>query len=183
MTRFPVAESCLRSDVIQIAGKASKCSNERMQLEFPRIGQRCWLRDVTAYPLPRGLLDRSLATVIAVDGHRVIVRDEQGHEFDLPRINIDSGYILFLDGASVRESHPKFAAYFRHALSEIAQKTNPMINKEELVSHWRWLLERNGFDPDEPVRAGPPPRIGSPPTSSPRSPRSPQNEQPRRMRS
>ncbi len=85
----------------------------------------------------------------------ISVRDQLGHEFDLPRINIDSGYILFLDGASVRESHPKFAAYFQHALSEIAQKTNPLINKEELISHWRWLLERKAFDPDEPTRERP----------------------------
>jgi hypothetical protein len=168
-----VIVSCLR-----------KCSADHLFQEFPYVGQKCWVQTVIGYPLPAGLEDRDPVTVIEVSKQRVVVRNRDRQEFDLPRISLDSGYALILDGERIGEHHPKFAAYFRHALQELEAKPERFTGCESdrlaQISKWRWLLVRNGFDPDAPVPPFPRPQLGSPPTAPSLGSRS---DGPRRMNS
>ena len=155
--------------------------------EFPYVGQKCWVHTVIGYPLPAGLEDRDPVTVIEVGNQRVVVRSRHRQEWDLPRISVDSGHSVILDGERVGEHHPKFAAYFRRALHELEAKRGRFTGSEsdrlEQISKWRWLLERNGFDPDAPIPSCPGPQLGSPsvalPPGSPRTvrPESPETDE------
>ena len=169
---------------IAIASCLQNCSSDHMFQEFPYVGQKCWVQTVIGYPLPAGLEYRDPVTVIEVSKQRVVVRNRHRQEFDLPRISLDSGYALILDGERVGEHHPKFAAYFRHALQELEAKRERFTGSESdrlaQISKWRWLLDRNGFDPDAPVPPYPSPQLGSPPTAPSLGIRS---DRPRRMNS
>lgn len=161
--------------------------------EFPYVGQKCWVRTVIGYPLPTGLEDRDVVTVIEVRPQRVVVRNRQRKEWDLPSISVDSGHSMFLDGELVGEHHPKFAEYFRHALLEIERKRSSTAgsgpDQSDRTADWRWLLERNGFDPDEPPNGECPKESGGakgslpPPSRLPVRARPEPESSPRRMNS
>ncbi len=131
--------------------------------------------------------------MIEVCAQRIVVRNQQGQVWDLPRINVDSGHSMYLDGELMGEQHPKFAEYFRHALlqleTEEGSNSRVKADRQWMISNWRWLLERNGFDPDETPKGECPVSTGGPKRSSTGSPRVPVRTQarpetpPRRMNS
>lgn len=149
---------------ISIACNPKNCSHEQIFQEFPYIGQKCWVQTVIGYPLPAGLEDRDSVTVIDVGAQRIVVRNRQRLEWDLPRISLDTGRSMYLDGELVGEHHPKFAEYIRHALLALDRERETAAGTEsdcqERISDWRWLLERNGFDPDEPPKGECPQNTG-----------------------
>lgn len=161
--------------------------------EFPYVGQKCWVQTVIGYPLPAGLEDRDLVTVVEVSAQRVVVRNRHRQECDLPRISVDSGHSVILDGERVGEHHPKFAAHFRRALHELEAKRGRFTGSEAdrlaQISKWRWLLERNGFDPDAPPKRECPEKIESwkgpsgPGSRRPVRSQGPPESSPRRMNS
>ena len=148
---------------IAVASRPFNCSPEQIFQEFPYVGQNCWVHTVIGYPLPARLEDRDPVTVIEAGNQRVVVRNRHRQEWDIPRINVDTGYSVFLDGQRVGEHHPKFAAFFRHALHELEAKrgrfTGSESDRQAQISKWRWNLERNGYDPDAPVRRCPSPQL------------------------
>lgn len=116
------------------------------------------------YPLPVGLEERDPVTLIKVGNQRVVVRNRHRQEWDIPRISVDTGYSVILNGQRVGEHHPKFAAYFRYALHELEANRGPLTGSESdrqaQISKWRWLLERNGYDPDAPLPPCSGPQLG-----------------------
>lgn len=134
--------------------------------ELPYVGQKCWVQAVIEHPLPAGLEDRDSVTVIEVSARRVVVRNRHRQEWNLPKFNVDSGHSVILDGERVGEHHPKFAAHFRRAVNELETGRRRFVGSESdrlaKISGWRWLLQRNGFDPDAPLPESPTPKHGSP---------------------
>jgi hypothetical protein len=137
--------------------------------EFPQGGKPCWVSSCTGYRLPPGLPERSRVTVMEWEGALGRCRDENGHDWTLCRTQIEPGIFLYLDGGRCDEPHPKFAEFFRHALAEGEAKLasgNYTYSEHKLqndLSHWRWYLERNGYDAHEPPR-GPRPKMTSGPS-------------------
>lgn len=164
---------------------------------IPIPGNRCWAEFCGSYGLPPGLADRTPLVIVDWNEFVGTVRDEEGHVWSVNRVQIDTGYTFHLDGEECHESHPKSAVYLQHSVrklnalleTSLEEWTRPVSRFacEEQLSRTRWYLERNGYDPDGPIPAGPAPRLtaGSRTASAP-NPRLPVgkgDEEPRRMRS
>lgn len=154
-------------------GRGDFCSKEHMQAIPPRVGQWCWAIEAPGSLLPAGLADRTPVRILRPAGagcletHRV--EDEARRPWRLPRVNTDAGYCLWIAGRRVYEGAEEFGDHlFRiidEARSAVANSPEDDAARARLIDHWRWLLERNGWNPDGPLPApaeAEKPRRGSP---------------------
>lgn len=161
---------------IFLAGLSDRCSLELMITERPRVGQRCWAKQVQSYPLPDGLAARTALTVLEVVYFEVKAVDEAGKVWEVCTIHLDGGQVAWLDGERCHESDAKFALYLRHWLEELKDRLEATRDFQawrrgdiqDRISEVRWLLERNGFDPDGPLPREAAPRATGEPKNAPR---------------
>lgn len=134
--------------------------------ERPYNGQHCWAKAVSHYPLPDGLKPRTPLRVLEVIYFEVRAVDDEGREWELCTINVDAGQVAYLDDERCHESHPKFAAYYRDWLEVLRERLEAVSEftawrRDDIqaqISDIRWILQRNGYDPDGPLPSTAPPK-------------------------
>ncbi len=128
-----------------------------IQIE-PKVGAKCWVdgdwEEEEDLPWP----DRQQLTIVAVDPDSTdfVVRDEHGLEEEVSMGMVDTGVYYLMGREEIPESHPLAAEFHRHAVAQ-AKEEIPGITDQSLremaeasMNEFRWYLERNGYDPDEP---------------------------------
>jgi hypothetical protein len=151
----------------------------------PIPGTHCWAVDSYHDPLPEGLADRTPAVIISWHEFRGDIRDASGKVWNLNLVQLDAGYSCYLDGVCRDENHPEHIAYLYGCLARYHGDPDPSRFESD-ISRTRWVLERNGHDPDAPAQNLKAPRATGTPIPkrlpSPMAPMRPQDA-PRRMRS
>lgn len=140
----------------------------------PNPGVQGWACECVGYPLPDGLSERTPLTVTRRDGFDVRAKDADGREWALFLTTIDTGYFWMLGDRQIHESSPVAAEFLRHQLAEIARDletdADSFSGREDgllaFQASTRWMLERNGHDPDESPKGEKPRLTGLPPGES-----------------
>jgi hypothetical protein len=101
--------------------------------------------------LPAGLDDRTAVSITTVDLPFVSVKDGTGQEWHLTRRQLDCGaYYCTPSGKWLHESKPRALSAVRHWLRRHLACAEARRDHawEEKAAKLRWILQRNGADPD-----------------------------------
>jgi hypothetical protein len=113
----------------------------------PQPGLSGWVYDTTGLPLPDGLKEGSVITVMEQEGRHIMVKDPEGQEWPIDAALLDCGCMFYLGLEWLEESHPTALVYveeeaIRHATT--LQSTSQPDGVQKQV-HWlQRILLRHG---------------------------------------
>ena len=116
------------------------------------VGKRVWIERCLSYELPEGLQDGTRALVTAIDetAHKVTVQTENGQEWELDPIHIDTGWQFQISGKVFAENTPKARAYIKSLIVQLrTEAPHPCFLelRDEKIAELLAILERNGCRP------------------------------------
>lgn len=105
-------------------------------------GAKAWMSELGAYPLPKGLSDRQVVTIISFPGHRGIVEDANGQRWEVVHPQVDPGRpFRAQNGRWYDETHPAALKGLAVEIKRYQATGNPRL--EETIHRLQWIIDRN----------------------------------------
>jgi len=139
-------------------------SSVHSRYRLPAVGDKVWAISAPGHALPEGLPERRRLFILILETHRATVGDANGKEWVLPYDNLETAQEFFLEEQWLPESDPRSLAHVRAMI--VRQEDQPFLEgvgefAVEWVQRLRWILQRNGVNPERMPRRtnpSPPPR-------------------------
>jgi len=117
-----------------------------------KVGKRVWIQQCLSYELSEELQNGMRALVIAIDepSHNVTIETEDGQEWQLDPIHLDTGWHFQISGKLFAENTPRARAYIKSLIAQLrTEPPHPRFPelRDEKIAGLLVILQRNGCKP------------------------------------